>query len=79
MIPSGLIGNKTFKTLNIFSFLQVLVTAKMKLRCDSNAAIAQRQLLKAKQLQKYLFSSDKSLQGYLHAAIRVMMVSFGTT
>ena len=56
MIPSGLIGNKTFKTLNIF-FLQS--TAKMKLRCESNAAIAQLQLLKAKQLQKYLFSRTK--------------------
>ena len=59
MIPSGLIGNKTFKTLNIFSFLQVSVAVKMKLRCDSNAAIAQLQLLKAKQLQKYLFSRTK--------------------
>ena len=59
MIPSGLIGNKTFKTLSIFSFLQVLVAAKMKLRCDSNAAIAQLQLLKAKHLQKYLFPRTK--------------------
>ena len=56
MIPSGLIGNKTFKTLNIFSFS---FAAKMKLRCDSNAAIAQLQLLKAKHLQKYLFPRTK--------------------
>ena len=79
MIPPGLIGNKTFGTLNTFSFLQVLAEVKMKLRCDSNAAIAQLQLLKAKHLQKYLSFSGKSLQGYLYAAIWAIMVSFGTT
>ena len=75
MIPSSLIGNKTFKTLNTFSFLQVLDRAKMKLRCCNRPAAASQ----GQAVAKISFFSDKSLQGYLYAAIWAIMVSFGPT